>query len=264
MSWLNSSCDADAVSARISWFLSTQLPRKIERVHLCTGIATATLRRYSLVAGEAALGPGSGPLKVPVLLRILDALDVSPARLAVAAQHASDEAAFWGLMSARLCLDQKIRLKVDCNAPPHVDRRLIRLADPSPRPLPERSRATTLPYRYGALQNRIAWYLGEQLKGRFDHIHERTGIAPATLRRYTELDPTVRGRTGAQKVRALCEILDSLGVNRAKLIVAAQYAADDSSFWSIMSSDLCFEAASGGGVRPFAEPLPAERERQRA
>lgn len=242
MQWVNSPSSADVVIVRLGWFLHSRLRGCVHKVSDRTGIATGTLRRYMDFNPPRVTNGGSGPQKIPVVLRILDALDVNPARLAAAIYYSEDEPTFRRLMASSLCLEEKLSVQIAPDLAPRCNRRIIRLepdADPAPRPPdhpPTHRRRFT-----SRMQERMAWYVAERTKGRHEELYALTGIAPATLRRYGELDGAAEGRNGPQKVRTFLKLLEALNVSPAKLAIAAHYCGDDDSFWMIMSSTICAE-----------------------
>lgn len=156
-------------------------------------------------------------------------------------------------MASSLCLEEKLSVQMSPDAAPKTNRRIIRLepetvpALPATDPLPATRRRFT-----SRMLERMAWYVAERTKGRHEELYALTGIAPATLRRYGDLDGAAEGRNGPQKVRTFLKLLEALNVSPAKLAIAAHYCGDDDSFWMIMSSTICaeetltFRAADGG------------------
>ncbi|HYG27862.1 MAG TPA: hypothetical protein VD906_13255 [Caulobacteraceae bacterium] len=225
--------------ARLGWFLHTQLKGNIDQVSQRTRLATGTIRRYREHDPARIAAGGSGPQKIPYILRLLDDLGVNPAKLAVALHYSNDEATFWRLMACSLCIEERFCLQTRPDGAPKVNRRMIRLDpdDQGPQLEPTAKRE-----RLGSrLLERFAWFLAERTRGRIDEISALSGVPPATIRRYARKEGAYVGRSGPQKVGPFLKILAALDVSPPKLAVAAHYGGNDDSFWMIMSSTLCAE-----------------------
>lgn len=241
---MHSACSvsgSDVIVVRLGWFFHTRLKGSAERISAQTKIARGTLRRY-MEYDPQRIARGSGPQKIPHILRIIEALEVNPAKLAAALYYAEDEATFRRLMSAALCIEEKLAVQIGGRGRPKMNPRVIRLdpddghddTDLPSQPIP--------PGRMrGRFQERLAWYVAERIRGRHDELTARTGIPQATLRRYGIVDGAAEGRTGPQKIRTFLKLLEALQVSPAKLAIAAHYSGDDDSFWAIMSSTICVE-----------------------
>lgn len=208
-----------------------------------TRLAQGTLRRYADYRSDEILNGRAGPQKIPGLLRILDGLSVSPARLAVALQYGADEHGFMRIMNGRLCSEQRVRFQIGPGGPPRLDCRLIRLEDPPPPgPWPKlEPRIGRVAFPYGKLQHRLAWFLNHQLRGRYEEMHAVCGVTTPTMRRYSDMTRAEEGLGGPHKLRSFCALVRGLNVDFAKLIVAAQYGADEASFWALLHSEMCVE-----------------------
>lgn len=237
--------------ARLAWFLHRSVGTDVEKISARARLTPATLRRY--MQHEACkIRLGGGPQKLPVVLRILDALEVSPCKVALALHYAQNENAFWRLMSSQVCVEQRVVFEGadTLQAKPRLLRLEVfrELDEETEEPRAHTPVASKMQWRY-------AWFLGEQLRGRIDEIHARTGIAPKTLRRYSTPDQAHEFITGPQKIRTFGEIVAALNVNVAKLAVASYYASDTASFMQLMNSTLCveevtkFRCAGPEGVR---------------
>jgi hypothetical protein len=241
MQWVRSGSSSHTILMRLGWFFHVQLKGNVDLVSQRTGLAVGTLRRYMQHDTEQ-VAAGFGPHRLPIVLRILDGLGVNPARLAIALYYSDDEPTFWRLMSATPCIEERFCLQAGAEAAPKVDRRLIRLEAEGAPPLQPageigRGRFTS------PLQARFAWFLADRMKGRIEELHGKTGVAPATLRRYCEIEGAVELRSGPQRVKPFLDILFALKVSPPKLVVASHYSGNDDSFWMIMSSTLCAEEA---------------------
>lgn len=147
------------------------------------------------------------------------------------------------IMNASLCVDEKLSL-IDGERR-RVERRLIRLDPAHPNVGPKLDNSAPIgssrSFAFGRIQARFAWFLDNRFRGRMDDIRRKTGLAPFTLRKYSETSGAERGRAGPQSLRTFYEILRALEVQPAKLIIAAQYGANEGSFWTLMNSDICAE-----------------------
>lgn len=243
MQQVQTASSADVVLVRLGWFLHTKLRGSVDKVADRTGIASGTIRRYMDFEPTRVVNGGSGPQKIPLILRILEALDINPAKLAAAIYYSEDEATFRRLMAASLCIEEKLRVQAGRDAPLRTSRHIIHLEHdeaalddvPAVPAISPRRR-----FNSGMLE-RFAWYVAERTRGRHEELYALTGIAPATLRRYGEVSGAAEGRNGPQKIRTFLKLLDALGVSPAKLAIAAHYCGDDDSFWMIMSSTICAE-----------------------
>lgn len=233
---------SDVILVRLGWFLHTKLKGSVEKVAARTGIASGTIRRYMDFNPARVTAGGSGPQKIPLVLRIVDALDVNPAKLTAAIYYSEDEATFRRLMASALCIEEKLCVQAGRDGTPKINRRIIRLEPESQPDVPVATTVDAHRRRFSSgLLERLAWYVAERTRGRHEELYALTGIAPATLRRYGEVNGAAEGRNGPQKIRTFLKLLDALGVSPAKLAIAAHYCGDDDSFWMIMSSTICAE-----------------------
>ena len=232
----------DVVLVRLGWFLHTKLKGSVGKVAARTGIASGTIRRYMDFDPARVTAGGSGPQKIPLVLRIVDALDVNPAKLTAAIYYSEDEATFRRLMASTLCIEERLCVQAGRDGMLKSNRRLIRL-EPDSQPAGAVAIPVDTPRRRfsSGLLERLAWYVAERTRGRHEELYALTGIAPATLRRYGEVYGAAEGRNGPQKIRTFLKLLDALAVSPAKLVIAAHYCGDDDSFWTIMSSTICAE-----------------------
>lgn len=233
--------NSDATLSRIGWYLHHRLKGEIDQVSARTGIAPATLRRYMEHCPRALAEGRTGPQRLPVLFRILTALEVNPAKLAVAVQYALDAPTFWRFMNARLYVEHAVSLQVGVSNPREIKRELIGLDDDLAVGSAESHGHRLMRASVDRLQAKLATYFSEAMRGRMSEIRQATGLAPTTLRRYGDPEGSPHGGAGPQSVRAYHDILQALGVDPAKLMVAAYYSADDYSFRMLMNASLCLK-----------------------
>lgn len=226
--------------ARLAWFLDKQLKGNIAKVAAESGIAPATLSRYSEFDVKQVAELGAGPQRIPILLRILDALRIDPAKLATALEYGLTEAGFLRIMNATLCVDEKLTLVM--GGTKRVERRLIRLEPTAQSDGSAHEQPTARAHHtYGRLQGRFAWYLDHHFRGRMEEMRQKTGLGTATLRKYAEIEGAERGHAGPQSIRLFCDILQAIDIRPSKLVVAAQYGANEGSFWTLLNADICAE-----------------------
>ena len=110
--------NANVLIARLGWFLHTQLKGNVDQVSRRTKLATGTIRRYREHDPDRIAAGGSGPQKIPYVLRLLDDLGVNPAKLTVALYCSNDEATFWRLMACSLCIEERFCLQTGPDGAP--------------------------------------------------------------------------------------------------------------------------------------------------
>lgn len=242
MPWMNGPATSETVISRIGWFLHHVARDRVDQVHARTALSTATIRRYMDYAPHR-IAAGGGPQRLPILLRILTALDVNPARLIAALHYAHDAQTFWRLIHSKLCIEHSISFQVGIAEPLEVERKVIPLEDTGSFAVQAAGGHPIKVIRASVdrIQAKLASFLDEQLRGQIATIHSATGIAKTTLRRYSDPTGSAHGGAGPQSIRALYDILGALEVNPAKLFVACYYSSDDYSFRLLMNASLCIE-----------------------
>jgi hypothetical protein len=243
MPWLRPCTSTDIIIARLGWFVNHRMSGRVDEVSERTGIARATIRRYMEHCPDRIAEGGAGPQRLPLLVRILEATDINPAKLACAVQYAMDTGTFWRIVTSKLCAETAVALQARAAEPVKVEVPLLRLDDLVQLEDAEVAAGGLRQTRMTVekLQTRLASYLDERLRGRIEEISSETGVPPTTLRRYCETTSQPHGGIGPQNIRAFCDILYALKVSPARLMVAACYGADDTTFHLLMNSTLYAE-----------------------
>jgi hypothetical protein len=100
------------MQAKFAGVLGAKLRGRYEEIHALTKIAPTTLRRYAEV--DCTGQGGAGPQSVDSFITLLHALQISPAKLVIAAYYSGNADSFRTLLCSTILAEETIQLRTWC------------------------------------------------------------------------------------------------------------------------------------------------------